>query len=110
MLKVSVVVRKHIKKEGGEFYKATAKGKFLPLVELDDNTFYTIRFHTLKDEKGKSEPVKTPERTGIYEIAVPSHKDIWLDQREEMLGKNVVHIRSNKIIWLEPIPTRELDK
>ena len=109
MLKLSIVVRKHEKKEGGNFYKATAKGKYIPLVEVQDDVFYTIKLHTPKNEKGVSEPIKLPEKTGFYELAIPSRKDIWLDQREDMLGKNIVHVRTTKVLFVEALPTRDIE-
>ena len=109
MLKLSIVVRKHNKKDGSNFYKATAKGKYIPLVEVQDDVFYTIKLHTPKDEKGVSEVRRIPEKAGFYELAIPSRKDIWLDQREEMLGKNIVHVRCSKVLFVEALPVRELE-
>ena len=109
MLKLSIVVRKHNKKDGSNFYKATAKGKYIPLVEVQYDVFYNIKLHTPKDEKGVSEVRRIPEKSGFYELAIPSRKDIWLDQREEMLGKNIVHVRCSKVLFVEALPVRELE-
>lgn len=110
MIKLSIVVNKHNKKDGGVFYKAVAKGRYLPLVEVENDSYYVLKLHTPKNEKGVSEPLKTPEKAGFYDVAVPSKQDIWLDQRKEMAGKNIVHIRVSKIVFVEPLATRNIEK
>ena len=103
MLKLTIVVKKFETKAGKAFYKATAKGKYIPSVEVDDNTYYTIKLHSPL-VNGKSEPKECPQKEGFYEVGIPSKKDLWLDKREDMIGKNVFHIRASKIIFVDNLP------
>lgn len=105
MRKITIVVRKFNKSKGGSFYKATCKGKFLNLIEANDDVYYNIRLHKLLED-GTTEPLEIPQREGFYDVALESRKDIWLDTREEMLGKDVCHIKTKKILFVEPLPTR----
>ena len=40
MKKIKVYVKKFTTKDGREFYKATCKGQYLPLLEADEEEFY----------------------------------------------------------------------
>ena len=103
MKKLLVVVNKYNTKEGKSFFKMTIKGKYIPLLEAEENQYYTIRLHTPKDEKGESESKKIPEKEGFYEVGYDSRKDLWIDTREDMLSKYILHVRSEKILFTEPL-------
>ena len=104
MLKLTIVVKKFETKAKKTFFKATAKGKYIPSVEVDDETYYTIKLHKPSKDGKSSEPIEVPQREGFYEVGIPSKKDLWLDTRAEMLGKNIFHVRASKIIFVENLP------
>lgn len=100
MPKLTIAVKQFKTEEGKAFFKATCKGKYIPSVDVDDETYYTIKLHSPK-VNGKSESLDTPTREGFYELKVPSRCDMWLDQREDMLGKNIFHVRASKIVRVD---------
>ena len=103
MKKLLVVVNKYSKKDGTPFYKMSIKGKYIPLIEAEEDQYYTIRLHTPLNDKGESESKKIPEKEGFHEVGYNSRKDIWIDTREDMLSKYVLHVRASKIIFTEPL-------
>lgn len=101
--KLTFIVKKFNKKDGGEFFKATIKGQYVPLLEAEENEYYTLRLHTLAKEGKKSESVSCPSHEGVYELAYESRKDIWIDSREDMKDKHILHVRTNKVMFVEPL-------
>lgn len=94
---IKVIVREFSTKEGKKFVKATAKGKYLPLALVDDETNYDIKF------VGAS----LPSSEGIYEVAY-EEGSLWLDQRAEFIEKNIVRVKPTKCIFNKYLP--KLDK
>lgn len=94
---IKVIVREFSTKEGKKFVKATAKGKYLPLALVDDETNYDIKF------VGAS----LPSSEGIYEVAY-EEGNLWLDQRAEFIEKNIVRVKPSKCIFNKYLP--KLDK
>lgn len=94
---IKVIVREFSTKEGKKFVKATAKGKYLPLALVDDETNYDIKF------VGAS----LPTSEGIYEVAY-EEGNLWLDQRAEFIEKNIVRVKPTKCIFNKYLP--KLDK
>lgn len=87
MKKIKVYVKKFTTKDGREFYKATCKGQYLPLLEADEEEFYNI----VDINK------RIPQREGAYLVGY-NDNDLWLDTREEMISKNIVRVRSAKVV------------
>lgn len=94
---IKVIVREFSTKEGKKFVKATAKGKYLPLALVDDETNYDVKF------VGAS----LPSSEGIYEVAY-EEGNLWLDQRAEFIEKNIVRVKPTKCIFNKYLP--KLDK
>ena len=95
---IKMIVREYTTKEGKKFVKATAKGKYLPLALVDDETNYNIRFIG---------NVTMPQTEGIYEVAYEDD-NLWLDTREGFANKNIVRVNPSKIVFNKYLP--KLDK
>lgn len=94
---IKVIVRKFTtKKEGKEFYTLRAKGKYLPLALADEETDYNVRLCG-------SVTLPKDAKEGIYEVAFESGK-LWIDDRFEMLDKNIVRCKATRIVFHKPLP------
>lgn len=97
MKTLKVIVRRFkSKKTGVEFTKITAKGKFLPLVEANQEETYQIKFTS------KSTAVE-PIKEGIYSIACEDNK-IWIDSRPEYADKNLVRVEALRTMFEMHLP------
>lgn len=94
---IKVIVRKYTTKEGKDFVKCTAKGKYLPLALVDDETNYNIKL------VGQ----QLPQQEGIYEVAYEDG-DLWLDQRIAYAELNIVRVKPSKVVFNKYLP--KLDK
>ena len=94
---IKIIVRAYTTKEGKQFVKATAKGKFLPLALAEEDVNYNIKF------VGAS----LPTSEGIYEVAY-EEGNLWIDQRAEFVDKNIVRIKPLKCVFNKYLP--KLDK
>lgn len=75
MKKFKILVRSYKTKDGREFAVAKCSGKYIPLVELELDKVYTVKF---TQKCGVAMPIKD----GVYSI---SFKDdgVWLDHRDK---------------------------
>ena len=95
---IKIIVREYTtKKDGKKFIKATAKGQYLPLALVDDETNYNIKF------VGEA----LPNQEGIYEVAF-EQGNLWLDQRPDVAELNIVRCRPSKVVFHKYLP--KLDK
>lgn len=94
---IKMIVKQYTTKEGRSFVKATAKGKYLPLVLAEEDVNYTIKFvnGTL------------PSHEGIYEVAFEEGR-MWIDTRPEYIEKNIVRVEPYKCVFSKYLP--KLDK
>lgn len=87
MMKITAFA-KEFNGKNGKFLTVTCKGQYLPLIECDEDTYYTIRIH--------GEVKITSE--GEWDIGYETRRDIWLDTRPEAKDKNLVHVNAKKVL------------
>lgn len=100
MKTLRILVTKHLNKQTKvEFFKASCKGKFIPLVRgIDNDTYYNIKF------VGQD----LPKKEGLYEVGCED-KDMWLDTRDEYIDKHIVRIKPTKYVYVGEKPTSKKD-
>ena len=89
MLKITVFA-KEINGKNGKFMSLSAKGQYIPVMECNEEEFYNIRISG--DQKINKE--------GQWQIGFEKSNDIWLDQRPEAEGKNIVHVKAKKVLFV----------
>lgn len=96
MKKLKVIVKEFKRKDGGTFTKITAKGKYIPLLEVESDVDYTIKF------VGE---IQAPTKSGVWSIGCEDN-GLWLDSRPEYLAKNIVRVRATKILFDKVLPNK----
>ena len=89
MLKITVFA-KEFDGKNGKFLKVSCKGKYLPLIECNDEEYYNVRIQGDLQNAIKS--------SGEWDIAFETRHDIWLDKRPEAVEKNLVHVKAIKVL------------
>lgn len=83
------VFAKEFEGKTGKFVKVSIKGKYLPLIEANEEEFYTVKL--IGGEITKA---------GQYDLGYESRKDLWIDSRPENADKNIVRIRVKKVLYI----------
>ena len=96
MKKIKLFVRTYKTKDGREFSKISILGKYLPLVDAKDDTWYTVKF---------TGEVKEPTKEGQYIVGYEKN-GLWIDSREEQLKKNIVRIRAVRVVFDDKLPEK----
>lgn len=88
MKAIKIIIKNYDLKKGGNFTKATIKGKFLPLVLAEEETYYQVRFI------GKD----LPKEEGVYQVSYEEN-DLWIDTRPEFVDKHIVRVRPVRVLF-----------
>lgn len=91
---ITCIVKTYSRKDNVSmtFQKATILGKFLPLVDAEDDVYYNVRF------VGGNAPTKD----GIYHVGYED-KGLWIDKRPEFAPKHIVRVRAVKVVFDRPL-------
>lgn len=77
----------------GEFRSSSVKGKYLPLADCEEETYYTIRF----SKQGVDVPAFID---GMYELAY-EQGGLWIDKRPDYIDKHIVRVVAKRIVKAE---------
>lgn len=99
MLKITVFLEVKESKDGVSFVSPVIKGKYLPLIEADQDAYYSVRLVKAGDVK------EFPLRNGIYDLGYENRGDIWIDQRTDK--NHILRIKCKKYVRVGDLPTKD---